>query len=100
MDSILAGMDGGQKLFLFLGLAWLVVWGIIRLAECFTGSSDELDTDELADRIEAAIKDATVDLLNALESIEGDTARTAVALDRIDERHAESVKPVRISKEI
>lgn len=35
--------------------------------------ADELDTDELADRIEVAITNATVDLLGALETIEQDT---------------------------
>lgn len=59
----------------------------------------QLDTDALAEQIGQAIKEATVDLLNALESIEADTTRIAHAVDQLVENAAErDVPDVRVGK--
>jgi hypothetical protein len=52
--------------------------------------ADELDIDELADRIEAVITSATVDLLGALEAIEQDTSAI-----RESNAHVEEVAKLR-----
>jgi hypothetical protein len=63
---------------------FLILAAIIALVIMFVGAlgtiekfarRHDIDEDKLADRIEAAIKDSTVDLLNALNVIEEDTTR-------------------------
>jgi hypothetical protein len=94
--DILNHLDGGQTVLALLIICLTIVALAKVIADPFTRSG--VDEDELADRIEAAIKDATVDLLDALSSVEDVATRAADALDRIDERHAEQFKPVRMEK--
>ena len=91
-------LDGGQTVLALIVICLAVVMIVNAIAGIFTRG--RVDRDELADRIEAAVKDATVDLLNALESIESDTTRVAATLDRLDERHAEAVEIMRGNPEI
>lgn len=86
-------LDGGQTVLALIVVCLAIVMIVHAIVGIFTRG--RVDRDELADRIEAAIKDAAVDLLNALESIESDTTRIADTLDRLDKRHAEVVEIMR-----
>lgn len=95
--DILNHLDGGQTVLALLIVCFAIVALVNAVAGIFTRGY--VDSDELADRIETAVKDATVDLLDALSSVEDVTTRAADALDRIDERHADQVRPVQVRME-
>lgn len=86
-------LNTGQGMFALLALFLICVtlYNVVSVL----ARRGALDEDALAERIEAAVKDAAVDLLDALGSVEDVTTRAADALDRIDERHADQVHPVR-----
>jgi hypothetical protein len=69
MNEIIAKIDGGD--LVFLALAALVTFAFVvhRVCAAFEPADVATDEDELADRIETAIGDATTDLLGVLEEI-------------------------------
>jgi hypothetical protein len=68
MNEIIAKIDGGD--LVFLALAALVTFAFVvhRVCAAFE-PADEVDEDEIAERIETAIGRATSDLLGVLEEI-------------------------------
>jgi hypothetical protein len=73
MNEIIAKIDGGD--LVFLALAALVTFAFVvhRVCAAFE-PADEVDEDEIAERIETAIRDATSDLLGVLEEIRDSNA--------------------------
>jgi hypothetical protein len=68
MNEIIAKIDGGD--LVFLALVALLTLGYMVHRECAVFEpADEVDEDEIADRIETAIGDAKRDLLGVLEEI-------------------------------
>lgn len=65
MNEIIAKIDGGDLVFLALAALFTLGYMVHRVCAAFE-PADEVDEDEFADRIEAAIRDATTDLLDAL----------------------------------
>jgi translation elongation factor EF-Tu-like GTPase len=91
MSEIIAKLaEGDPVLLVFLALATLLTLGYMVHCVCAVFEpADEIEDDELAERIETAIGDATRDLLDAPKAIETDTTVIASACHEQLERDRE-----------